>query len=56
MFVLLMGSVFGYEKERLTVHLWAASEGVTLKKRGGIRGGNGWWRGSSALQTTSALT
>lgn len=28
------GLGFGYEKERLTVHLWAANEGVTLKKRG----------------------
>lgn len=34
------GLVFGYEKERLTAHLWAANEGVTLKKRGGgLRGG-----------------
>lgn len=30
--------VFGNEKERLTVHLWAVNEGVTLKKRGGRSG------------------
>lgn len=35
------GLVFGYEKERLTVHLWAVNEGVTLKKRGGRSGGVG---------------
>lgn len=27
------GLVLGYEKKRLTVHLWAANGGVTLKKR-----------------------
>ncbi len=39
MFVLLMGQFLGFERERLTVHLWATNEGVTLKKRGGRRGG-----------------
>lgn len=27
------GLVLGYERKRLTVHLWAANEGVTHKKR-----------------------
>lgn len=51
------GLVFGHEKERLTAHLWATNEGVTLKKRGGVeRRGRGCRRGSLALQTTSVLT
>lgn len=33
------GLDLGFEKERLTVHLWAANEGVILKKRVGRRGG-----------------
>lgn len=51
------GLVLGYEKKRLTVHLWAANEGVTLKKRWG-RGdcGGSSLRGFLALQTTSVLT
>lgn len=32
------GLVLGYEKKRLTVHLWAANGGVTLKKRWGREG------------------
>lgn len=50
------GLVLGYEKKRLTVHLWAANGGVTLKKRWGSEGRGGGLRGSLALQTTSVLT
>lgn len=35
------GLVFGYERGRLTVHLWAANEGVTHKKRG--------WQGAEGV-------
>lgn len=35
------GLVLGFERRRLTVHLWAANGGVTLKKRWGVEGRGG---------------